>query len=313
MIESLLWLAAGVGLLTYGADRLVAGSSAVALRTGISPLLIGLTIVSFATSSPELLVSLVAAFQGKSAIAVGNVVGSNIANIGLVLGAAALIYPVRCEKSTLQREIPLMVGVVFFLFILMYNGLITRWEGTALVLMLIAFLLYQIRAARIQMNRFEERIQEVMTHKSVPGWLAAFYITLGTACLYFGSEAFLAGAVSLGELLGISEAVIGLTVISVGTSLPELATTVFAAIKKQTGMALGNIIGSNIFNVLAVLGITASIIPLPGGDINYYDLSVMLGFSAAIWILLLVFRRLNRFAGFTFLALYFVYLYTLFV
>ncbi len=312
MLISLVWLFAGVALLTYGADRLVAGSSAVALRTGISPLLIGLTVVSFATSSPELLVSIVAAFQGKSAIAIGNVVGSNIANIGLVLGAAALIHPVRCEKSTLNREIPIMVGAVFFLFVLMYNGMITRYEGVALVLMLTAFILYQIRLAGIQMHKFEERINEVMTHRAVPGWLAAFYILLGAACLYFGSEAFLLGAVAIGELLGISEAVIGLTLISVGTSLPELATTVMAAIRRQTGMALGNIIGSNIFNVFAVLGITGTIIPLQGGGITWIDLGIMVIFSAAVWLILYLFRRLNRLGGLILLLSYAAYMWYLF-
>ncbi len=311
MLIPLIWLAAGLFLLTYGADRLVAGSSAVALRTGISPLLIGLTIVAFATSSPELLVSIVAAFQGKSAIAIGNVVGSNIANIGLVLGVAALIYPVRCERTTLNREVPLMVAVVFFLFVLMYNDMITRYEGIALVLLLIAFMLYQIRVARIQMHKFEEQVNEVLAHKTVPAWLAGLYIVLGGVCLYFGSEAFLLGAVAIGEMLGMSEAVIGLTIISVGTSLPELATTVIAAIKKQTGMALGNIIGSNIFNVLAVLGITGTIIPLHSGDINYIDLTVMLLFSAGIWALLFMMRRLNRISGLVLLFGYLAYMWYL--
>jgi len=299
-------------LLTYGADRLVAGSSAIALRTGISPLLIGLTIVAFATSSPELLVSLVAAFQGKTSIAVGNVVGSNIANIGLVLGAAALIYPVRCEKSTLNRELPIMIGAIVFLYLLMYNDMITRLEGFALVLMLTAFLIYQVRMARIQMSKFEERIQGVLEHQAVPKWLAVFYIVLGTACLYFGSEAFLEGAVEIGTLLGISEAVIGLTLISIGTSLPELATTVMAAFKKETGMALGNIIGSNIFNVFGVLGITAAFMPLAGGEINYIDLSVMLLFSIGVWALLYSMRRVNRLSGFILLLMYAGYMVWLF-
>lgn len=313
MLISLFWLFAGIGLLTYGADRLVAGSSAIALRTGISPILIGLTIVAFATSSPELLVSIVAAFQGKSAIAIGNVVGSNIANIGLVLGATALIYPVKSDPATTNRELPLMIAVVGFLFLLMYNGMITRYEGLALFLLLIAFVLYQIRLARTQMKLFEDVAEEVVQHNAVPVWLAIFYIVLGTACLYFGSEAFLAGAVAIGQMLGISDAVIGLTLISVGTSLPELATTVMAAIKKETGMALGNIIGSNIFNVLAVLGITGLIIPLDGGDITWVDLWVMMLFSLGIGGLLYYAKVVSRVSGFVLLACYAGYLAWLFM
>ncbi|MFW6348265.1 MAG: sodium:calcium antiporter, partial [Cyclonatronaceae bacterium] len=190
MLISLIWLAAGVGLLTYGADRLVAGSSAIALRTGVSPLLIGLTIVAIATSSPELLVSLVAAFQGSSAIAVGNVIGSNIANIALVLGPAALIFPVKGDAGITRRELPLMVLIMLFITALMYNQMITRYEGIALSLLLVAFLLYQIRMAKAQMNAFDETVKEVLQHQTVPVWLAVFYVFLGTACLYFGSEAF---------------------------------------------------------------------------------------------------------------------------
>ncbi|MCH8556599.1 MAG: calcium/sodium antiporter [Balneolia bacterium] len=312
MLTALLWLFAGVGLLTYGADRLVAGSSAIALRTGIAPLLIGLTIVAFATSSPELLVSIVAAYQGKSGIAIGNVVGSNIANIGLVLGAAALIYPVKAEKKMLQREMPYMVGAVALLYVLMYNDMITRIEGIALIVMLFAFLVYQIRRAQAQMDRFNDQVQEVMVHKTVPVWLAVFRTVLGTACLYFGSEAFLAGAVDIGTLLGVSDAVIGLTVISIGTSLPELATTIMAALRKETGMALGNIIGSNIFNVFAVLGITAVIIPLDGGGINYIDLSVMMVLTLVIWGLFQYNRQLGRISGLLLLIAYAAYMVWLF-
>lgn len=312
MLTALLWLIAGVGLLTYGADRLVSGSSAIALRTGIAPLLIGLTIVAFATSSPELLVSIVAAFQGKSGIAIGNVVGSNIANIALVLGAAALIYPVKAEKNLLKREMPYMVGAVALLYVLMYNDMITRMEGFALILMLLAFLVYQVRRAQVQMDRFNEQVEEVMAHKTVPVWLAVFYTVLGAACLYFGSEAFLAGAVDIGTMLGIQDAVIGLTVISIGTSLPELATTIMAALRKETGMALGNIIGSNIFNVFAVLGITAVVIPLEGGGINYIDLSVMMVLTLVIWGLFHYNRLLGRVGGFLLLLSYVAYMVWLF-
>lgn len=308
MLISLLWLAAGVGLLTYGADRLVAGSSAIALRTGVSPLLIGLTIVAIATSSPELLVSLVAAFQGSSAIAVGNVIGSNIANIGLVLGTAALIFPVRGDQGVTRRELPLMVLIMLFLTALMYNQMITRYEGIALSLLLLAFLMYQIRVAQAQMSAFEETVQEVLQHQTVPMWLAIFYVVLGTACLYVGSEAFLKGAIQFGQLLGISEAVIGLTIVSVGTSLPELATTLAAALKKQTDMALGNIVGSNIFNVLAVLGITGAIMPLEAGSVSYLDLGYMLAVSFLLWGIMVWKQQVGRLVGGVLLFSYIAYI-----
>lgn len=308
MLIPLIWLFAGVALLAYGADRLVAGSSAIALRTGVSPLLVGLTIVAIATSSPELLVSLVAAFQGSSAIAVGNVIGSNIANIALVLGGAALIFPVKGEDGITRRELPLMVFVMLFLSLLMYNQMITRAEGIAMCLMLGGFLIYQIRVAQAQMDAFEDTVQEVMQHQAVPMWLAVFYVVLGTACLYFGSEAFLKGAVELGEILGISEAVIGLSIVSVGTSLPELATTVAAALKKQTDMALGNIVGSNIFNVLAVLGITGAIIPLQAGSVSLVDLGFMMMLSLLLWGLMVWKKSIGRLVGGLLLLSYIAYI-----
>lgn len=312
MLSSFIWLAAGIALLTYGAGRLVAGSSAMALRTGVSPLLIGLTVVAFATSSPELLVSLVAAFQGSSAIAVGNVVGSNIANIGLVLGVAALIFPVRGDAGITRRELPVMVLALLFFTSLLYNNMISRPEGISLSLLLIAFLMYQTRVARAQMSAFEDTVQEVLQHKTVPMWLAVFYVVLGGACLYVGSEAFLIGAVGLGGLLGISEAVIGLTIVSIGTSLPELATTLAAALKKQTDMALGNIVGSNIFNVLAVLGITGSIIPLGAGSVSYIDLGYMLALAFVLWGAMAWKQQAGRMLGAGLLFTYAAYITLLF-
>lgn len=306
-------------MLTYGADRLVAGCSALALRLGVSPLFIGLTIVAIATSSPELIVSISAGLSGSGAIAVGNVVGSNIANIGLVLGLSAMIYPVVADSKTVAREMPIMAFVVFFLFMLMYNGIIQRYEGIALVILLVVFLRLQIKnaykeretAAVSSIPQTEEEA-EVLKHKSVPLWLSLFYIAIGTASLYFGSDLFLTGAVSIGIAAGVSEAVIGLTVVSVGTSLPELAASGVAAFKKETDMALGNILGSNIFNVLAVLGITSLIIPLEGGDVDYIDLSVMMAFTLGLWLMLHFKLQVSRISGFAFFAIYVLYTIYLF-
>ncbi|MCG5496624.1 calcium/sodium antiporter [Ectothiorhodospira variabilis] len=307
MLLALFLLLLGVALLTYGADRLVAGSSAIALRTGVSPLLIGLTVVAFATSSPELVVSIMAALQGQSAIAVGNVVGSNIANLGLVLAAAALLYPVRCEQETFKRELPVMVGAVALPFILLYNGMITRIEGMALLLLLVAFVAWQVHLARRQMAGHQVA-EEVGAYAGITVGRAALFVVFGTGCLYVGSEAFLSGAITIGRALGVSEAVIGLTLVSVGTSLPELATTVAAAFKRETGMVLGNIIGSNVFNVLAVLGITATIIPLGAGGISYVDLSVMLLFALVVWMVFAWRRDMGRLFGVLLLGAYLAYL-----
>ncbi|TVQ72587.1 calcium/sodium antiporter [Ectothiorhodospira sp. BSL-9] len=307
MLLAVLMLLLGVALLTYGADRLVAGSSAIALRTGISPLLIGLTVVAFATSSPELVVSVMAALQGQSGIAVGNVVGSNIANLGLVLAAAALLYPVRCEQETFKRELPLMVGAVALPFLLLYNGMISRIEGMVLLLLLVGFVAWQVHLARRQMAGHQVA-EEVGAYAGIDMGRAALFVVFGTGCLYVGSEAFLSGAITIGRALGVSEAVIGLTLVSVGTSLPELATTVAAAFKRETGMVLGNIIGSNVFNVLAVLGITATIIPLGAGGITYVDLSVMLLFSLVVWMAFAWRRDLGRVFGVLLLGAYLAYL-----
>lgn len=309
----LLALLGGTLGLYYGADRLVAGSSALALRTGISPLLIGLTVVAFATSSPELIVSLKAALQGNPSIAVGNVVGSNIANIGLVLGLTALIYPVRTDRKALNVEMPVMIGVVFLMFVLMYNHMFTRGEGILLIILLLAFILHQIRSAQGQVYaRKDPEISEIMQKRSIKSWVAVLFVVFGGGLLIFSADIFLYGAIGMGKAIGVSDAVIGLTLVSVGTSLPELATSAVAAFRKESDIALGNIIGSNIFNVLAILGITATVQPLTGGDINWIDLSVMLAFSVLLWPLMRHRMQLGRLKGgflFAGYAGYIVYLF----
>lgn len=297
----------------YGADRLVKGSSSIAVRTGISPMVVGLTIVAIATSSPELVVSIQAAFQGSPSIAVGNVVGSNIANIGLVLGLAAIIYPVKAKKSAVNRELWIMIGIVFLMYVLMYNHQFTRGEGFFLLAVFAGYIIYQVVMAQGQLYQTDDpEIMDVIKAKSVNIWLASFYILLGGVLLIFGSDRFLYGAVGIGQAIGVSDAVIGLTMVSVGTSLPELATTIVAAIRRESGMALGNVIGSNIFNVLSVLGITAAIHPLSGGDITWTDLNVMLAFSLVLVPVVWFFGRVNRLIGgilFLGYVLYMVYLF----
>lgn len=303
----------GTLCLYYGAEWLVSGSKSIALKTGMSPMLIGLTIVAFATSSPELLVSLQAAFQGNPSIAIGNVVGSNIANIGLVLGLTALIYPVKTDKNTIFREMPIMIGIVFVMFALMYNHMFTRVEGIFLLALLTGFILYQIRTARGQIYaKSDPEINELLLEKPKPVWISLLLVVAGTVLLVLGSDWFLFGAKGVGGKIGISDAVIGLTLVSVGTSLPELATSVMAAFKKESDMALGNIIGSNIFNVLCILGVTATIHPLTGGDITWTDLTVMLAFSVMLWPMMYHKMMLGRAkAGilFTGYAIYMLYLF----
>jgi cation:H+ antiporter len=313
MFLYIIWLTIGLAALFYGADRLVKGSSSIAIKTGISPLIIGLTIVAIATSSPELVVSIQAAFKGSPSIAVGNVVGSNIANIGLVLGLTALIYPVKVNRLATNRELWIMVFIVFLMYALMYNHKFTRLEGFLLLGIFAGYVIYQIKMAQGQLYQTDDPdIKEVIKAKSVKLPLAVAYIFLGGVLLIIGADRFLYGAVGIGQAIGISEAVIGLTVVSVGTSLPELATTVVAAFRRQSDMALGNVIGSNIFNVLSVLGITASIHPLTGGDITWTDLNVMLAFSVVLIPVVWFLGKVNRITGAVLFLGYILYMIYLF-
>lgn len=300
-------IAIGIVLLYIGAESLVRGSSRLAAHFGIRPLIIGLTIVAFGTSAPELTVSLAAALKGSSDVAVGNVVGSNIFNVAVILGITALIRPPSVHIDLVKREIPIMILVVLLGFGLVCLGHVSRLAGIALFLGLCAYIFFTIRAAR---NQPDENPSGLSTEQS-PVWMCSLMIVAGLGILVWGSDMFVEGSVALARKFGVSEAVIGLTIVAAGTSLPELATSVVAAIKKEADVAIGNIVGSNMFNILCILGLTAAIQPIQVGGIGMRDAAFMLGVSILLLPFALTQKSLSRAEGCVFLSIYGVYLYLL--
>lgn len=277
---SIIWVFLGLILLVIGGEYLVRSSVALSFKLKISKLVIGLTVVSFATSAPELLVSLQAALNGHSDIALGNVVGSNIANIGLVLGITALISPLTISKDFYKLNWPVMmlVSMMLYLFLITGNEL-NFMEGLALFVSLIIFLVALIRSSRkeakVNLEEVDDRLQAVSSFK------ISLWLLIGAVALYFGSEWLVVGAIDIAESLGVSERVISVTMVAVGTSIPELAASVIAALKREKAISLGNLIGSNIFNITSVLGITAMIQPIMVKDERLLtsDIFWMLGFA----------------------------------
>lgn len=308
MILLVFQLLIGFVLLTYGAERLVHGSSAVALKLGLSPLVIGLTVVAFGTSAPELVVSIRATLAGNSEIAIGNVIGSNIANIALILGATAVVRPMIVHKRLLFNEIPQMMVVTFFASFFILGDIITRVEGFILFSWLIGFIIYSIRSASTAPEEIRSQlVEEPEIPRDEPLWKSWLFVVLGLALLIGGGELLVFSAVELARIWGISEAIIGITIVAVGTSLPELATSVVAAIKKEADIAIGNIIGSNIFNLLSILGITALIHPLDSSSFDLVDLGMMLGLTILIWPMMRRGFEINRIEGGILLATYLGY------
>lgn len=283
MLSPILLLLCGFVLLGVGAEVLVSGSSRLAMRMGIAPIIIGLTIVAFGTSAPELAVSIEAATNGRSAIALGNIIGSNIANIGLILGITALISPIQIEAQLIKRQIPLMIAVSVLLCLLLIDGEVGVIDGILLTLGLAGFLFVSYRRSDSEVSTLEAPLagtpaQSGSTHTI----LNIGFIIGGLALLIAGSHVFVESAITLAHLFGVSEAVIGLTVVAIGTSIPELATSVIAAMRKQSDIAIGNVVGSNLFNILGILGVTALISSISALDISFIDLGVMLIFACAL-------------------------------
>ncbi|MBC2860403.1 calcium/sodium antiporter [Stappia sp. 28M-7] len=298
----------GLVLLFFGGDLLVRGAVALAARLSVPPLLIGLTIVGFGTSMPELLVSLNAALAGLPDIAVGNVVGSNTANILLILGLAVLVAPLPTRIPGLSRDLAVMLASAGLLAVLAMDGRIAGWQGLLLLTLLAAYLVYGAIRGRSQ------GAEEPDTGSSLKLWQMLGFLAAGLVALVFGADFLVDGATSLARGVGVSDAVIGLTIVAVGTSLPELATSVVAAMKRQPEIAVGNVVGSNIFNILGILGVTAAISPVPvAPQMVAFDIPVMLAVSLAIAALLTVVHRVPRWAGLALLAVYAWYCVVLFV
>jgi len=303
------YIISGLLLLFLGAELLVKGSSAIAVRFGISHLVVGLTIVAFGTSAPELVISLKAAVTGSGDISLGNVIGSNISNIGLILGMSALIHPLHVQLQTIRFDVPFMLisSIIFIFFSL---GLqLDRIEGIVLFVGFIFFVVFNIRS--INKEKKKEVIKKIGNSPSTPHiGLGKYFLQIGIGLilLNFGSNFLIKGSVQTAHLLGVSEAFVGLTIIALGTSLPELATSVIASWKGEMDIAVGNIIGSNIFNILCVLGISSVICPIQGVNIKILDMLFMLGLSVLIFPLMKTDFTLKRWEGALLLGVYVLYI-----
>lgn len=301
MLLSVFYLILGLVLILVGANALTDGASAIARRSGISELVIGLTIVAFGTSSPELVITIVSAVQGSSELAVGNVVGSNIFNVLVIIGLTALLRPMKIGKTIMNNEIP-MVLLSSLILLVMGNGplldgsseaLLSRVDGLILLLFFAVFMRYtfsQARHPRVDEGQLATGIDQPAKSASM-GMVKAWIWTVGgLAMLVWGGDRFVDGASALARGMGVSDAVIGLTIVAVGTSLPELAASVVAALKGQPGLALGNVIGSNIFNIFLVAGVGAVIRPLQFGSIGNVDLLVLTGACLVFWLFARIIR-----------------------
>lgn len=303
-----LLLVGGLVTLIVAGEFLVRGAVGIALKFNISTLVIGMTVVAFGTSAPELLVSIKAALENHPEIAVGNVVGSNIANIALVLGLTTIVLPINVRKATIMVDWPIMMisTIAFFLFIL--NGLLERWEGIIYVLALVVYNYSMIKKSNINEDLAEEVEEE--TEKQLGLLKSVIFVTLGVLGLAFGANWLLDGAVKIATNFGVSEYVIGATIVAFGTSVPELVTSLVAAFKKQTDISVGNLIGSNIFNLLAVLGITSIIKEIPISEqVQNEDIYWVLGISLLLFPLMFYKDRINRFKGTILVISYIAYVY----
>jgi cation:H+ antiporter len=303
------WLVLGLAVLIVGGEFLVKGAVGLSVLMKLSPLVIGMTVVSMGTSMPELLVSVNSAIGGNSGIAIGNVVGSNIANIALVLGLSVMLLPIIAEKETKKIDYPMMLFASLLLYVFSLDNSIVQWEGVVLFLILIVFVTRMITKSRKseKLKRSEaddelEVIENVSTGKSL------VYLLIGLVGLYFGADWFVSGAVDIAKSFELSDAVIGVTVVALGTSAPELVASLIAAYRKQSDLSVGNLIGSNIFNIFAVVGLTAIIKPIDiTNDMLAFDYWWMIGIALALIPIIYVGQSIGRMKGLVLFLLYVAY------
>lgn len=316
----------GFVLLVGGAELLIRGASRIALRLGIQPIVVGLTVVAFGTSAPELLVSVTANLSnsGGGDMALGNIVGSNIANLGLILGLCGSIYALRVNRRIITIEYPLLTGVTLvFSAMLLLGGMLYRWQGVLLFVGLVAFIAWNVAAARRQyeMAHAARETLEVaaavdvkITRPSEQPWFDLLLVIMGLGGLVLGADWLVTGARTIALALGVSEMVIGLTLVAVGTSLPEAATSLVATFRGQSDLAIGNVVGSNLFNILGIAGLTAVVKPLTAPPGLWIDLVVMLAFTLLVYALVWNQpHRVERWQGALLLLLYIVYTVSLFM
>ncbi|NEN22861.1 calcium/sodium antiporter [Cryomorpha ignava] len=307
----------GLVILVFGGDYLVKGASGIAFRLQVPPMLVGMTVVALGTSSPEMVVTVQAALAGKPDIAIGNVIGSNIANVALILGITVIIFPIAIKRDSLRYDwvVMILASVLFYAFAL--NGVISRLDGIIFLTLLVSFIsysFYRVRKKRLkaEANSITSETSNDEKSKSKSYWVFILYIILGTAGLIFGAKWFLEGAETVARDFGISDRVIAISLVAFGTSVPELAASVIAAFKKEQDISLGNIIGSNLFNILAILGVTSLIQPIQvAQEIMDNDIFWMLGTSFLILPLSIVGFKMGRWQGFVLLASYITFMYLL--
>jgi cation:H+ antiporter len=297
----------GLAILAIGAESLVRGAASLALRMGITPLVVGLTIVAIGTSSPELAVSIQAALEGNSDISIGNVVGSNIANIGLILAIAALIRPIDIHPQALKRDVPMMIAITLVLVLMLVDGEVGRLDGVLLVIGSIAYTVF----AYWEAHREKKEIADEVPPETRATWLDLVFIVVGLGMLILGARMLVENVIIIAEWLNINRVIIALTVIAVGTSLPELAITIATAYKNHGDLLVGNILGSNSMNILLILGITAVLQPIQTSALRTFDIAAMVAFSIVILPLMLRGRRISRTEGALLLAGYAGYTFSL--
>lgn len=312
MLENIGYMVAGLVLLILGAERFVHGAAATARNFGIAPLLIGLTVVAFATSAPEVLVSVVAASRGEPGLAIGNAIGSNIVNIGLVLGMTAIVRPIKLESATLRREMPALLAVTLLVVSLFLDARLTNIDGYVMLTGLVIVMIWLARlgsrsAANDPIKKdFEAEIPDDVSMKS-----AVLWVVVGLSALLLGADWLVTGAMGIAQTLGVSEVVIGITIVAFGTSLPELAVSLISVLKGEYGLAIGNIVGSNIFNLLAVIGIAAAIEPMAlHPSVLSLHIFVMVAFTLVLFAMTYDYdgkARLSRLEGVALLAAFIAY------
>ena len=311
-MTDLIYLILGIIGLYFGAEWLVGGSSKLALKIGVSPLVIGLTVVALGTSAPELAVCLRLNLESRPDAALGNIVGSNICNILLILGFSSLIRPLRVHRQIIRKELPILLMVSFALIVMLINKEVASWEGFILCVGIVIYILIRFKGAN---NSGEFKVEgessseiDTVSSQGYNGIVLIALLLAGLILLVLGAFFFEKGGIGLAKAFGVSEAVIGLTLLAFGTSLPELATSIVACMKNEGDIIVGNAVGSSIFNVLAILGITALFKPLSVNDINLIDYSIMIGAVIFCWLFIYKKMELNRIKGVVFLGCYAAYI-----
>ncbi len=307
MLLSIGLITIGFILLMVGADITVKGGVAIANKLNIAPVIIGLTILAFGTSAPEFVVSIKAAFRGAEGIVLGNIIGSNIGNILLILGVAAMIAPISSDKKTFFRDYKFLLAVTLLFVAIAHFGLFGRAHGIVMLALLFGFIWFNYKNSKDKPQEDDEETHSPYASKS---WMSVIAITaLGLGIIVYGGELLVNGAVTIAELLGVSEEIIGLTIIAIGTSLPELAVSAIAAYRGQSSVALGNIVGSNIWNIVFIMDFTATVtnVEVPNQFINYDNL-VMLGATLILWPIMMTKGRISRLEGALFFMCFVAYI-----